>query len=408
MPKRIAPLSDITIKNAKPHDKPYKMQDGFGLHLLVTPSGGKLWRLQYRYLGKQKLLSFGGYPLISLSDARKKRDDARKLLADGHDPGRVKKEQKAKKLKEGANTFEVVAREWHEEFKSQWAEKTACRILTILKMYVFPSIGAIPISDVNAGDVLEILRRIKDRSLDTAHRARRICGQVFRFAIATVRAESNPVVNLVGALPPVKESHFAAPTDPKKVAPLLRAIDGYQGFIVVKCALKLAPLVFVRPGELRQAEWTEIDFEAGLWSIPADKMKMDEPHIVPLSRQAVAILREIQSVTSRSRWVFPGCRSSLKCMSDNALNIALRRMGFTKDEIVAHGFRPMARTMLDEVLGFRPDIIEHQLAHKVKDPNGRAYIRTTHLDARREMMQTWADYLDALKSGTKWLGTKGV
>jgi integrase len=394
-------LTDVKVRNAKPGDKQAKLSDGGGMYLLVTQSGGKCWRLKYRFAGKEKVLALGTYPEISLAEAREKRETARKQLANGIDPGVVKKAQKAAIGEARENSFEAIAREWYARFKQQWSENHAVRILTRLEQDVFPFIGSRPIGEIKAPEVLQVLRRVETRTLETAHRIKIACGQVFRYAVATGRAERDPVADLRGALPPVKKNHFAAPTDPKDVAPLLRAIDEYQGSFVVKCALQLASLVFVRPGELRQAEWTEVDFEAEQWNIPGEKMKMKDPHIVPLSRQAIAVLKELHLLTANSKYVFPCHRSPLRCMSENAVNAALRRMGFEKSEITGHGFRAMARTILDEVLQIRPDFIEHQLAHAVRDPNGRAYNRTVHLAERRKMMQLWADYLEGLKTGAK-------
>lgn len=399
MPKRVLPLSVLTIENAKSKNKAYKLVDGFGLYVLVTPTGGKLWRMQYRFSLKQKVLAFGAYPIVSLADAREKRTEAQKLLAKGLDPSRVKKEEKEAKLVKHANSFEVVARDWFNRFKSSlWTEKNGARKLHSLEKDVFPVIGQRPIGEIKAPEVLEVLRRIEKRSLEQAHKAKFTCGQVFRYAVVTGVADRDPVADLSGALPAFKNKHYAAPTDPKDVAPLMRALDGYEGTFVVRCALKLAPLFFVRPGELRQAEWAEIDFVEKQWNIPAEKMKMKNDHIVPLSSQAIAILRELHPLTGHGKFVFPGRRFPDRCcMSDNAVNVALRSMGYTKDKIVHHGFRAMARTMLAEVLEFRIDIIEHQLAHAVKDPNGEAYNRTKFLKQRRKMMQAWADYLDDLK-----------
>jgi integrase len=271
-----------------------------------------------------------------------------------------------------------------------------------LELDVFPVIGNRPIGEIKAPGLLAMLQRIESRgALETAHRVRTVCSQIFRYAVVTGRVDRDPAADLKGALPPYKKSHLAAITEPAKVADLLKSIDGYQGSFVVKCAMQLAPLVFVRPGELRQAEWSEFDLDAAEWHIPAERMKMKEPHLVPLSKQAVAILRELQALTSRSVYVFPSARSNARPMSNNAINAALRRMGFEKDEMTGHGFRAMARTILDEVLQFRPDFIEHQLAHAVRDPNGRAYNRTAHLSERKNMMQVWADYLHGLKTGAK-------
>jgi integrase len=400
MPKRIPPLSEAQVRKAKPQEKPYKLFDGNGLFLLITPSGGKLWRFRYRFSGKEKLLAIGSYPEISLSEAREKRLMARKDVVAGIDPGEVKKARKAALTDGLENSFEVVAREWHRKFSLNWSDVHASTTIRRLELNVFPWIGARPIADINAPELLAVLRRVESRGAqETAHRIKSICGRVFRYAVATGRAKRDPAADLKGALPPVKKSHLAAITDPVKVADLLRAIDGYQGSLRIKCALRLAPLVFVRPGELRQAEWTEIDLEKAEWNIPATRMKIKEPHLVPLATQAIAILRELQPLTGQGRYVFPSVRSFGRPMSNNTINAALRLLGYGKDEMTGHGFRAMARTILDEVLQVRPDFIEHQLAHAVRDPNGRAYNRTAHLGERRKMMQDWADYLDRLKLG---------
>ncbi|MFC1815048.1 tyrosine-type recombinase/integrase [Thermodesulfobacteriota bacterium] len=392
------PMSDIKARNAKPKDKQFKLFDADGLFLLVSPAGGKWWRFKYRFGGKEKLLSLGTYPEVGLSQARERRDAARKQVADDIDPSQARKALKAAKVQD-ENTFEVVAREWHSKFTPTWTSGHAATILRRLELNVFPWIGARPIIDIKALELLMALRRIESRgALETAHRVKIICGQVFRYAVATGRAERDPAADLRGALPPVKPKHHSAMTDPEKVAGLLRAIDGYQGSFVTKCALCLAPLLFVRPGELRQAEWTEIDLEAAEWNIPAEKIKTRQPHLVPLARQSVEILRELYPLTGDGRYVFPSPRTSKRPMSNNGVLSALRRMGFEKDEMSGHGFRAMARTILDEVLQVRPDFIEHQLAHAVRDPNGRAYNRTAYLSERRKMMQTWADYLDGLKA----------
>jgi integrase len=370
---------------------------------LVTPSGGKLWRFKYRYNGKPKLLAFGTYPEINLLDARKRRDDARRLLANNIDPDAIRKAQKQAKNEE-TETFEIIAREWQERFKSKWQEEYADKIMHRLELNVFPFIGSRPIKAIKAPELLTVLRRVESRdALELSHRIRNVCGQIFRYAVATGRAERNPADDLKGALPPVKTKHRASIIDPKRVGELLRAIDSYQGTFVVQCALKFAPLVFVRPGELRHAEWSEINLENAEWNIPASKMKMKEAHLVPLSRQAIEILRKLHTLTGSGRYVFPSERSSQRPMSENAILVALRIMGYPKEEMSGHGFRAMARTILDEVLQVRPDFIEHQLAHAVRDPNGRAYNRTAHLNERRKMMQKWADYLDDIKQGAKVL-----
>jgi integrase len=393
-------LTDVSIRKAKPKDAPYKLTDERGLYLLVNPSGGRLWRINYRFDGKQKTLALGIYPDVSLAQARERRDEARKLLAEGIDPGEHRKTQRRAVIERATNSFEAVAREWFSKFRPTWAPSHAEKIIRRLEVDVFPWIGEKPIAEVTAPELLAVLRRIEGRgALETAHRAHQNCGQVFRYAVATGRAERDPCADLRGALPPTRKRHFSAITEPKEIGALLRAIWDYRGSFITRSALQLAPLVFVRPGELRNAEWSEIDFERAEWCIPADRMKMKEPHLVPLPLQAVMILRELHALTGTGRYVFPSPRTASRPMSNNGVLSALRRMGYGKDEMTGHGFRAMARTVLDEVLGFRVDIIEHQLAHAVKDPLGRAYNRTKHLDERRRMMQAWADYLDGLRNG---------
>lgn len=410
------PLTDTAIRNAKPGitpsgsvtAKPYKMGDAGGLYLEVAPSGGKWWRFKYRFDGKEKRMSLGVYPDVSLKDARQRRDEARKLVAAGVDPGENRKAQKLARSDQAANSFEVVAREWFAKFEPNWTAGHSSKILARLERDVFPWIGVRPIAELKAPELLACLRRVEDRgALETAHRALQNCGQVIRYAIATGRANRDIATDLRGALPPVKPTHHASITDPKKIAELLRAIDAYEGTFITKCALRLAPLFFVRPGELRNAEWMEFDLEQAEWHIPAERMKMREPHLVPLCTQAVAILTELHALTGSSRYVFPGARTNGRPMSDNAILAALRRMGYAKDEMSGHGFRAMARTILDEILGVRPDYIEHQLAHAVRDPNGRAYNRTAHLVERRKMMQQWADYLDKVKAGAQVIALHG-
>ncbi len=401
MPKRVTPLSDIQVKNAKPKDADYKLTDGGGLYLLITPTGGKLWRLDYRFDGKRKTFTFGSYPDVSLAKARDKRQSAREQIAAGIDPGAVKKAEKLAVVESVTNTFEAVAREWFTRNSSKWSENHAGRLLTRLEQDAFPFIGSRPIAEIKAPEVAALLKRIEIRTLEGAHRIKISMGQIFRYAVSIGKADADPVAPLRDVLPPVKNKGMAAPTDPKELTPLLRAIDGFTGSFVVKCAMQLAPLLFVRPGELRHAEWSEIDIEAGQWNLPAEKMKMKLPHLVPLSRQALAIIEELRPLTGSGRYLFPCNRSPLRCMSENSVNAGLRRMGFEKAEITGHGFRATARTILDEVMGERPDLIEHQLSHAVKDPLGRAYNRTSHLPERRKMMQRWADYLDSLKAVAK-------
>ena len=407
MPKRIKPLSEVKVRTAKPMGKEFKLFDGDGLYLLITPTSGKLWRFKYRFDKKEKKLAFGAYPDVSLQDARKKRDDARKLLAGGIDPAEERKTQKQAAIEEG-ETFEMVAREWHNKFKPRWKESHAERIMGRLERDIFPFIGKKPISHIKAREVLTVLQRIEGRGAnELAHRAKALCSNVFCYAIATSRIEHDPTAGLKGALTPVTTINRAAITDPAGVGQLLRAIDAYKGSFVVQCALKFAPLTFVRPGELRQAEWSEINLEAAEWNIPGSKMKMKEAHLVPLSRQALEILTALKPLTGAGQYVFPG-RTAARPMSENAILVALRTMGYAKDEMSGHGFRAMARTLIDEKLQIRPDLIEHQLAHAVRDPLGRAYNRTQHLPERKKMMQQWADYLDGLKVGVKVLPFKNV
>lgn len=398
------PLSDTQIKALKPEPKAKKYADEKGLYLFVAPTGGKLWRLKYRFEGKEKLLALGGYPDVGLKAAREKRDEARKLLADGIDPGEHRKASKAARADAVANSFEAVAREWFAKQVPGWATTHADKILQRLEKDVFPWLGGKPIADISAPDLLTTVRRIEVRgALDTAHRALQNCGQVFRYAVATGRAERDPTGDLRGALPPKRTGHFAAITEPADVAALLRAIDAFRGTLIVQAALKLGPLVFVRPGELRKAEWVEFDLDKSEWRIPAQRMKSRREHIVPLSLQAVAILRDLQPLTGKRRHVFAG-RDPQKPMSDAAVNAALRRMGYdTKTEMTGHGFRAMARTILHEELEIDRDVIEHQLAHRVPDALGTAYNRTKFLKERRAMMQRWADYLERLKLGAEVL-----
>lgn len=401
MPRAVPPLTDPAIRKAKPGPKPYKLRDGGGLYLLLNPDGSRWWRWDYRrpVTGKRNTLSLGTYPDVSLKAARDRHAEARRLLAAGIDPGEHRKAEKVAGAERAANSFEVVAREWLG--KQNWVESYRCKVVAWMVNDVFPWIGGRPVAELAAPDFLRVARRIEERgAIESAHRIMQNCGQVMRYAVATGRADRNPVADLRGALAPPAERHHAAITDPRELGGLLRAIDAYSGDATTRAALRLAPLVFVRPGELRHAEWSEINLDAAEWNIPAHKMKMREPHLVPLSSQAVAILRDLQPLTGHRQYVFPGGRSPKRPLSDNALTAALRRMGFSKETMTAHGFRATARTLLDEVLGWRPDLIEHQLAHAVRDPNGRAYNRTSHLPERRKMMQAWADYLDALRADT--------
>ncbi|MBU1665949.1 MAG: integrase arm-type DNA-binding domain-containing protein [Gammaproteobacteria bacterium] len=392
------PLTDIAIRAAKPAAKPIRLFDSGGLYLEVSPGGGKWWRLKYRVDGKEKRLSLGVYPDVNLKEARERRDASRKLLSQGVDPGKLRKATKAMRADQVANSFEAVAREWYLKHRDVWATGHSEKIISRLERDVFPWLGGMPITDISARDVLEILRRIEARgALDTAHRARGTISQIIRYAIATGRAERDPCPDLRGALPPAKETNFPSITDPEQVGELLRALDAFRGTFVVHCALHLSPLLFVRPGELRKAEWSAIDLDKAEWRYIVSKTKTD--HSVPLSTQSVRILRDLHAMTGRGRYVFPG-RNADTPMSEATVNAALRRLGYdTKTEITGHGFRAMARTILHEVLHVRPEIIEHQLAHKVPDILGTAYNRTKFIKERRVMMQQWADYLEELKSG---------
>lgn len=394
------PLTDTTVRSAKPADKVRRMFDGGGLYLEIAPRGGKWWRLKFRFEGKEKRLSLGVYPDVSLKKARERREAARKLLADGVNPSDNRKAQKATQLEKAANSFEVVAREWHKKQSSIWSARHSDGIIKRLERDIFPWLGKKAISELTPKELLSALRRVEERgALESAHRILGNCGQIFRYAIATGRADRDITSDLRGALPAVKTKHLSAITEPIKVAELLRTIDGYEGTLIVKCALRLAPLVFVRPGELRKAEWKDIDFEKAEWRFTVSKT--NTPHIVPLSKQSIEILEEVKPLTGKGIYVFPSLRSAKRPMSDNAVLVAFRTMGISKEEMTGHGFRAMARTLLDEELGFRPDFIEHQLAHAVRDPNGRAYNRTSHLEERKKMMQAWADYLDKLKEGAE-------
>ena len=391
-------LTDTAIRNAKPAEKACKLADGGGLYLLHTPNGSKWWRLDYRFAGKRKTLSMGVYPDTGLKEARSKRDNARKLLAEGIDPGAQRKAHKASSAERAANSFEIICREWLEKWGSTVVSAQKVKATARLEKNVFPWLGNRPIAEITAPEVLSVLRRIDERGARySAHKVRSEISQCFRYAIATGRAERDPCPDLRGAIPPVKTEHMASITEPRAVAELLRAIDGFRGTFVVKSALLLAPMLFVRPGELRKAEWSGFDLNKGEWRYFVTKTKTE--HLVPLATQAVTLLRELEALTGHGKYVFPG-RDPQKCMSDAAVNAALRRMGYdTKTEITGHGFRAMARTILHEELHQKPEVIEHQLAHRVPDALGNAYNRTKFLKERTAMMQIWADYLARIKAG---------
>lgn len=394
-------LTDTQVRNAKPREKSYKLFDERGLFLLIKPNGGKLWRFKYRYDGKEKLLALGTYPDTSLKDARDSRDEARKLHAKDVDPSEHRKTTKHLRAEACANSVEAIAREWFAKQVPGWAPSHANKIIRRLEQHIFPALGSKPIADVTAPDLLRVLRRIEERgTLETAHRAKQNYGQVVRYAIATGRAERDPTPDLRGALTPWKPEHYATITNPREIGALLRAIDGYTGRPVTRTALKLAPLVFVRPGELRRAEWSELDLDQAVWNLPAEKMKARRPHIVPLSTQAIEILSEIQQLTGNGQYVFPGVRTNRKPMSENAINAALRGMGYERTQFTGHGFRSMASTLLHEQ-GWPSDVIERQLAHAESNSVKAAYNRAEHLPERKKMMQEWADFLDKLKAGAE-------
>ena len=403
-------LSDTLIKANTHKDKddkvkvaPYKLADEKGLYLLVTPSGGKLWRYKYRFDGKEKLLSIGAYPDVSLASARERRDAARKLIASDPpiDPSENKKTTKAKKIANTTNTFELWAVKWAKSYFTNKTESHKERTMRRLELYIFPWIGKKPISEITTPQILETVKRIENlNKLETAHRTLQAMSQVFRLAVQSGVALRDPCVDLKGALPATVVKHMPAFTEPKDVAELLRAIDGFTGTLTVQCALRLSPLVFVRPGELRKAKWADIDLDASEWRYRVSKTKID--HLVSLSTQAVNLFAEMKPLSGHGEFVFQGGRDPKKPMSDAAINAALRRMGYdTKTEITGHGFRAMARTILHERLNIDPHIIEHQLAHAVPDNLGGAYKRTKFIQQRTAMMQAWADYLDELKAGAK-------
>lgn len=393
-------LTDTFVKQVKHKGSVIgeRYADGGGMYLRVK-AAGKYWRMDYRIDGKPQTLALGVYPEVSLAKARQRREKAREQLADGINPSEAKREEKLIKANAAANTFEAVARDWLDKTSNKRADVTQAKVTNWLEKDVFPAIGRMPVADLKAKDVLDkVARKMEARGIhESAHRIVQICSQVLRFAVASGLVDRDVTADLRGALVSVDTTHYAAITEPKQVGPLMRSIFGYTGHPTTAAALKLSPLVFLRPGELRAAEWAEIDLKAAEWRIPGARMKMGVEHLVPLSRQAVEIFRAVQPITGHGRFVFPSIRTGERCMSENTINAALRGMGYGSDLMTAHGFRATARTIMDEVLGERVDLIEHQLAHAVKDANGRAYNRTAHLPARKEMMQRWADYLDSLR-----------
>ncbi len=402
MARKTFPLTDTEIRQAKANDKPVKLFDGEGLYLLVSPNGSKGWRLKYRFNGKEKLISFGTYPNVSLAEARAKKIQAREDLANGKNPSLLRKAKRQEKEERQENTFKRLAEEWHGK-QSTLAAKTRDMTKRRLELDVYPSIGGIPVSDLTPKMILEgVLRPMEKRGvIELAHRTKSIVSRVLRYGVACGYVERDVTADLRGALAPYERKHLAALTDPKKVGGLLRAIDEFEGAFVVQLALRLHPLVATRPGELRHMEWSEINFEERTWCIPSGKMKMKNPHIVPLSQQAVAILQQLQPLTGYGQYVFPSVRSTARPISNNTLNAALRRIGYSSEEMTSHGWRAVFRTLADEILQERVEHIEQQLAHQVADTLGRAYNRTQFLAERHAMMQRWADYLEGLKSGAK-------
>jgi integrase len=392
-------LTDVKVKHANAKEKDYKLSDSKGLYLLVTKTGSKYWRLKYRFLSKEKVLALGVYPTVTLKQARKASELAKEQLEQGIDPSQARKAKKAELTEAQSNNLENLTREWHLQQTKKWSQSYSEKVLRSVERDLFPYLGTLPLDQISPPQLLAVLRRVESRgATESAHRLKQTVGQMFRFAVATGRAQRDITPDLKGALATHKKQHFPAITEPAQVGRLLNMLDAYEGTATVRAALKLAPLVFVRPKELRQAEWPEIDFDKKEWRIPSAKMKMGVDHIVPLSRQALEVLEEQHCITGHwGGYVFPSARSPRRPMSDNAVLSAFRNMGISKDEMTGHGFRAMARTILDEVLGERVELIEHQLAHAVKDTLGRAYNRTTHLPQRQKMMQRWADYLDDLR-----------
>lgn len=399
------PLTDTQIRAFKPEDKPRRYADEKGLYLEVAPSGGKWWRFKYRFGGKEKRLSLGIYPDVTLKQARDRRDEARKLIGGKVDPGAQRKAEKAALIAESEHSFRAVALEWYARQATILADSTKDKLLRRLEVDVLPYLGDRPIAVIQAPDLLQVIKRIEGRgAVDIARRMHNACGRIFRFAVAHGMCARDPSrdIELKDVLHPTQVKHHSSITDPREVGALLRAIDGFSGSFATRCALQLAPLVFVRPGELRHAEWTEIDFEEAEWRIPASKMKMGEQHIVPLSHRAIAILQEIRPLTGSKRYVFPSERGGGRPMSENTVNAALRRLGYTKEEMTGHGFRSLASTLLHE-MGYEHQVIERQLAHGERNKVSAAYNFAEHLPDRRRMMQEWADHLDRLKAGAKVL-----
>ncbi len=391
------PLSDVVLRTLKVDGKRKRLYDSGGLYLEVTAAGSKFWRLKYRHGGKERVLRLGVYPQMGLKEARGKRDAARASLNEGLDPNNNSRLTEAAAAQTKA-TFEAIAKEWFEGKAPTWAPRHAKRVIERLRADIFPFLGRVPIEEVQAPELLVALRRVEERgAIETAHRLRRTCGQIFRYGIATGKTSRNPAADLDGALRPYKNSHFAAVTDPVRLGAILRTLNAYTGTLQVRTALKLMPMLLVRPGELRSMRWEDVDLEVGEWRFTTSKTQTEL--VVPLASQAIAVLSELYELTGRGEYVFPNPRDRKKCMSENAMRSAMIALGLEGREVTAHGFRATARTLLDEIHQIRPDVIEHQLGHAVRDPLGRAYNRTTFLEERKQMMLLWANYLDALKDG---------
>lgn len=396
------PLTDPKVKAAKPRQKAYRLFDGRGLYIEITPSGGRLWRFKYRIAGKEKRLALGAYPEVTLVQARRDCDDARRQLRNGEDPSAMRRQERVAKVEAevaAGRTFKAVATEWLEKNRPRWSAGHVGTIEDRLQANIYPWLGERPIAAIESPEIRQCIIRIEDRGApEVARRVLQIVGQVFAYAVLRGIATRNPAADLRGLVPPSPEKHHASITDPKLIGALLRAIDGYQGSFITRCALKLAPLVFVRPGELRHAEWSEFDLDVAEWRIPAEKMKARVVHIVPLSVQAVAVLEELRPLTGRGKFLFPSVRTASRPMSENTVTGALRRLGYTGEEMTGHGFRSMASTLLHEQ-GWNHQAIERQLAHAERNAVSAAYNYAEHLVERRKMMQSWADYLDGLRTG---------
>ncbi|QNN66262.1 tyrosine-type recombinase/integrase [Sphingomonas rhizophila] len=393
-------LTDVAVRNAKPRDRAYKLADSGGLYLLVTTAGGRLWRLKYRIDGIERKLALGRYPDVSLGDARKARDSARQSIAVKIDPSTVKRREKALRKTAAGTTFSGIADEAIDKAKRAGKSSATISKLEWARDWLLPSIGHRPIEQIEPQEILDVLRSLERKGqLETARRVRAFASRVFRFAVVTARAKSDPAALLAEAIASPRPKHLAAILDPRRAAELLRAIQGYSGQPSTILALKLSPHVFLRPGELRRAEWSEINFEKAVWRIPAEKMKMRRDHAVPLSKQAVAILREAQALTGNQRYVFGAFARRDRPLSENTINGALRRLKFESSEMSAHGFRSMASTLLNESGRWSPDAIERALAHKDRDAIRGAYHRGAHWEERVQMAQWWSDYLDGLQVG---------